>query len=104
MIKHIVTLDLLPDYDQDELADIMTGIDGLRATISGFKHFEHGPNKDFEGMSPHCTYGFICQFQDEAASRSYIVDSDHNELGQRLVNMCNGGVKGITVVDLAITS
>ena len=103
MIKHIVTLDLQADHDRAELADIMAGIDGLRETIYGFKHFEHGPNKDFEGMSPHCTYGFICHFMNEATSRRYIVDPGHNELGQRLVNLCNGGVKGITVVDLAMS-
>ncbi|MEO1638443.1 MAG: Dabb family protein [Pseudomonadota bacterium] len=103
MIKHIVMLDLPDDYDREELADIMKDLDGLRSSILGFRRLEHGPNKDFEGMSQNCAYAFICHFADEETSRRYIVDPGHNALGQRLVNMCKGGVKGITVVDMDLT-
>ena len=103
MIKHIVLLDLPPDYDRAELAVIMEGLDRLRETIAGFTGFEHGPNQDFEGMSPHCAYAFICDFANEDTSQRYIIDPDHKALGQRLVGLCHGGPKGITVVDMAVT-
>ena len=102
MIRHIVLLDLPPNYDRIELAEVMAGINDLQGAIAGFTHFEHGPNKDFEGMSKDCAYSFTCHFDNEDTSREYIVNPGHNALGQRLVNLCNGGVKGITVVDMAL--
>ncbi len=104
MIKHLVLLDLPTAYDRSELQSIMTGLDGMRTKLAGFTQFEHGPNRDFEGMSPSCSYSFICKFADENTSRAYIVDPDHNAFGQRLVELCNGGVKGITVVDMDIAT
>lgn len=100
MIKHIVTLDLQSDHDPAELAAVMAGLARLRSAIAGFTGFNHGPNRDFEGMSPNCTYGFICDFADEDTSRAYIVHPVHAALGARLVKLCNNGVNGITVVDL----
>ncbi len=104
MIRHVVLLDLPPDYDEEELFNIMLGIEDLIQTIPGFTKFEHGPNRDFEGMSKTHAYGFICHFADEDTSRQYIVDPGHNAMGQRLVDMCNGGVKGITVIDLDLVA
>jgi hypothetical protein len=102
MIKHIVLFDLPPEYDREELASIIEGVHELRKTISGFTHFEYGTNKNFEGMSADWTHVFICHFADENTSRAFLVDPGHNALGQRLVNICRGGVKGISVVDMAI--
>lgn len=104
MIKHIVLLDLPPEYDREELAEIMAGIDGLQDSIAGFTHFEHGLNKDFEGMSVNCAYAFICHFADEDTSQEYIIDPGHNAYGQRLVNICRGGVAGISVIDMAVAA
>lgn len=104
MIRHIVLLDLLPDYDRDELADVVEGVKDLQQKIAGFTHFDHGSNRNFEGMSVTCTYGFVCHFANEDTSRRFIVDPDHNALGQRLVNMCRGGVKGMSVIDLDLTA
>jgi len=100
VIRHIVLLDLIPDYDRDALQSIMTGLDGLRGVIAGFDYFAHGPNRDFEAMSPDCAYAFTCDFQDEAVSRAYLADPTHQALGARLVAMCQDGAKGITVIDM----
>lgn len=100
MIKHIVLLDLLDDYDQVELGAIVKGVEELQFSLDGFEHFEHGPNWDFEGMSPRFSYGFICHFAGEDTSRAFIVHPEHSALGARLVPLCKGGVEGITVVDL----
>lgn len=104
MIRHIVLLDLVAGYDPAELAAVMAGLDGLRATIEGFTHFMHGPNRDFEAMSPRVGYGFICHFADEDVSQAYLANPDHKALGARLVPLCTGGVAGITVVDLDLAA
>ncbi len=102
MIKHIVMLDLAADHDPAELQLVMTGLDDLRHSVSGFTHFEHGENRDFENMSPSCSYLFICHFDGEDTSRAYLVNKDHQALGKRLVGLCKGGVSGVTVVDLDV--
>lgn len=102
MIKHIVLFDLLADHDREEFDSIVEGVHELGETIAGFTHFEHGTNKDFGGMSAQFNYVFICHFVDEDTSRAYLVDPGHNALGQRLVNLCRGGVNGITIIDMAI--
>lgn len=101
MIHHIVMLDLPSGYDAHALADVMLGLADLGLDIDGFVGFSHGPNKDFEGMSPDCAYGFICTFTDQATSMSYLANTKHQALGARLVALCRGGADGITVVDMA---
>ncbi|WP_342077899.1 Dabb family protein [Yoonia sp. SS1-5] len=103
MIRHIVLLNLAPDHDAAALQSVMVGLDDLRADLPGFVHFEHGPNRDFENMSPDYDYGFICHFIDAAQSQAYLVNPVHQALGTRLVALCAGGVAGIMVVDLALT-
>lgn len=100
MIRHIVLLDLPQTHDRTELAAIMAGLDGLRGKIAGFTAFVHGPNRDFEGMSPDCAYAFACDFDGPATSKAYLADADHRALGARLVALCRGGVAGIRVIDM----
>lgn len=100
MIQHIVMLQLKSDFDHAELAAVMQGLSQLQ--IAGFSKFEHGTNKDYERKSQDYPYGFICSFDDEAALKRYASDPDHQTLGGRLVNMCEGGAEGIMVMDLAV--
>ena len=102
MIKHIVCLDLPVTYDASELADVMTTLEGLQAMLQGFIAFAHGPNRDVEGLSPDCAYGFICTFSDMAALQAYHTDPVHKRQGERLISLCGGDIGGITVVDLEV--
>ena len=104
MIRHIVMLNLADDHDPQELAAVMAGLDGLRDQIAGYRAFAHGPNRDFEGMSPDCAYAFSCDFDGPETSQAYLVNADHQALGARLVAMCKGGAAGITVVDIEVSS
>jgi len=102
VIKHIVLLDLSRGHDQAELSSVMAGLDALRAQISGFADFMHGPNRDFEQLSQDCTYAFICQFSDRASAQAYLVNKEHQALGKRLVALCHGGVGGLRVIDMEV--
>ncbi len=104
MIRHIVLLDLAEGYDPAELAAVMAGLDALRGQIDGYLGFAHGPNRDFEGMSPDCAYAFTCDFDGPATSQAYLVNPDHQALGARLVALCKGGAAGITVVDIEVAA
>lgn len=103
MINHIVLLDMPSAHDRAELSAVMNGIDALRASISGFTHFEHGPNRDFERMSQDCRYAFMCRFDDVVAAQAYLENPDHIALGKRLVALCNGGPSGIRVIDMDVS-
>lgn len=100
VIKHIVMLRLVSDYDAQELAAVMSGLAGL--VIKGFESFEHGPNRDIENKSSDYPYGFLCSFADLESLKRYANDQDHRALGQRLVALCAGGANGIMVMDLDV--
>ncbi|MEM8537099.1 MAG: Dabb family protein [Pseudomonadota bacterium] len=104
MICHIVMLNLPADHDSTALQAIMGGISTLRDKIPGFDGFTHGPNLDFEGLSPDCSYGFMCRFRDADASQRYLDNAEHGALGQQLIGMCTGGIDGIRVVDLDLAA
>lgn len=99
MIEHIVMLRLRPGHDRAELAAVMEGLGGLIASINGYIAFRHGPNRDFERLSPGLDYGFVCSFRDTGALADYAGNPEHRALGARLVALC-GGVEGIMVIDL----
>lgn len=100
MIHHIVMLDLPNDQHRAECAAIMQGLDALRSDLEGFESFVHGPNRDFEKLSPDCSYAFTCSFLDEIALHRYLVDPEHQALGRRLIAICKGGLAGLRVVDM----
>jgi hypothetical protein len=103
MIRHIVLLDLRTDHDVGELAKIMREVAELRLQLAGFRSFEHGPNKDYTGMSKQFSHALICSFDSEKTMRAFIMSPKHTELGQRLVNLCKQGADGMMVVDVATT-
>ncbi|SEN68401.1 Stress responsive A/B Barrel Domain [Loktanella fryxellensis] len=89
MIDHIVLLQLKPTHDPVALADVMRGLEGLVDDIDGFTAFRHGPNRDYEGRSPHHAYGFVGQFHDALALAVYAQDPRHRALAERLMALCD---------------
>lgn len=89
MIDHIVLLQLKPDHDAADLADVMDGLAALVGQIDGFVAFRHGANRDYEGRSPAYGHGFVGQFRDALALAGYINAPRHKELGRRLMTLCD---------------
>jgi hypothetical protein len=46
----------------------------------------------------------ICHFDNENVFKEFIIDPHHADLGQRLVNICRHGVKGISIIDVKLAS
>ena len=99
MIRHIVMLRAAPE---DTLDALMGALAGLVGEIDGFTGFSHGRNIDAEGKSPDYRYGFVCEFEDEAALHRYACDGRHQTIGADLVALCEGGADGIMVYDLKV--
>lgn len=102
MIAHVVMMRLAPGHDAGELAEVMGGLQAVMDRLPGALGFEHGPNRDFETLSPGWDAGFICRFADAAALAVYAADPAHKALGARLVALCAGGVAGLMVIDLDV--
>lgn len=100
MIRHCVMLHLRPDHDPAELAAVMQGLGDVANRLPGCGGFVHGPNRDFEGKTPHHPYGFTLDFNSAADLHRYAGDEAHQKLGARLVALCAGGADGIRVYDL----
>lgn len=100
MIRHCVLLNLAPAADRGELDRVILALADLVDRLDGCGGFVAGPNRDYEGKSPHIDYGFTFDAETPAALAAYAVHPDHVALGARLVAMCEGGADGIIVHDL----
>ncbi len=101
MLKHCVILQVKPEAGA-AAAQAMALLQGLMAKVPGMLDFAHGPNRDYEGLSPGYSYGFVISFTDRAAHLAYETHPDHVTAGGVLVASCLGGIKGIFVVDLEV--
>lgn len=77
-------------------------LQGLMAKVPGMLDFAHGPNRDFENLSPGYSYGFVITFADRTAHLAYERHPDHVAAGGMLVASSAGGINGIFVVDLEV--
>lgn len=100
MIRHCVFLRLAPKADTAELDKIMLGLEDVVRRLDGCSGFRAGPNRDYEGKSPDYPYGFTLDAENAKALAAYAVDPEHQELGARLVALCEGGAAGILVFDI----
>ena len=100
MILHCVFCSFHSDTPEVQSNQILQDLKSLSATLDGVQEFEFGPNRDFEQKSQAFTDGFVIKFTDRAALDRYAIHPTHQKLGQRLVDLCNGGGDGIMVFDL----
>ena len=61
--------------------------------------FTCGPNISPEGLNRAHTHGFAIDFPDRDALAAYLNDAEHQEIGARLVGLCEGGIEGLLVMD-----
>lgn len=100
MIRHCVFLRLSPKADTAELDKIMLDLEDLVRRLEGCSGFRAGPNRDYENKTPEYPYGFTLDAENAEALAAYAVDPEHQELGGRLVDLCEGGGGGILVFDI----
>lgn len=103
MLLHCVFCDIAETVPPGELAGIQAELAGLVAEVPGMLAFQAGPNRDFEGKTPHYPWGFVCTFTDRAAHLAYESHPRHQAAGARLVAACRGGAAGIVVYDLEVS-
>ena len=82
MIRNVVMVELKPDADLADVAEIQHGLRGL-VSLPGTISYTLGDDAGFrEG---NWSFAIVADFADEAAYRRYDEDAEHNRLRARLV-------------------
>jgi len=102
MIRHCVMLRLARKADRKVLDRVMLALGALVDRLDGCSNFCAGPNRDYEDKSPDVAYGFTLDARDARALAAYAVNPEHQVLGAKLVNLCEGGAAGIIVYDIEV--
>ncbi|KFL26388.1 stress responsive protein [Devosia sp. 17-2-E-8] len=102
MIRHCVWVKFRSDVDSDEPASIYADIAALKDRVPGLERASFGANVSPEGLGQGFADGFTMDFADAGARDAYLVHSDHQAAGARLVAAAEGGLAGILVFDIEV--
>ena len=100
MIRHIVLVRFREGVAEAEIEAIFGALGDLRQHLPGMTRFVAGPNVSPEGLARGFTHAFTVDFADAAARDAYLALPEHEAAGARLVKAAEGGVAGLTVVDV----
>ncbi|CDP54353.1 Stress responsive alpha-beta barrel domain protein Dabb [Devosia sp. DBB001] len=90
------------DVGADERASIYADLAALKGRVPGLERASFGTNVSPEGLGQGFADGFIMDFADAGARDAYLVHSDHQAAGARLVAAAEGGLAGILVFDIEV--
>lgn len=102
MIRHVVLVRFRGDLSPGDVAAILDELRGLRAHLPGMLNFACGANVSPEGLSHGFTHAFTIDFVDAAARDAYLALPAHEAAGARLVKAAEGGLAGLTVLDIEL--
>lgn len=99
-VRHIVLCQIKPDVQAADLDALWTELEGLRASVPGMGAVRAGIDTSPEGIGRGYTHAFTIDFESVIARDAYLVHPAHLAAAARLVAMCEGGSKGICVLDI----
>ena len=102
MIRHVVLVRFRREIAPGEADAIFAGLEALRAQLPGIRAFASGVNVSPEGLARGFTHAFTVDFTDAAARDAYLAHPDHEAAGARLVRAAEGGLGGLTVLDIEL--
>lgn len=102
MIRHIVLTKFTPETSEETIAAIYDGLSELSQKLPGAHGFTGGRSESPEQIERGYMHGFVIDFDDWHALKSYADNPEHQALGGQLVANAVGGIDGILVVDLPV--
>ena len=99
MIRHTVLFRVADAVDGVAIARVFAALKDLQHKINGIISISTGSDCSPEGMQRGYTHGFTVDFVDAAARDKYLPHPIHQALGQMIVDITEGGIAGICVVD-----
>jgi len=101
MIRHFVLLRFRADVSAETKSGLYEELDRLRDHLPGIVAFHAGSNVSVETDLIRGNHdAFWVDFADENTRDDYLRDQKHQEVGARIVAHTEGGIDGVTVVDL----
>lgn len=70
--------------------------------LAGASNFRSGVNTSPENLGRGYADGFMIDFENAAQRDAYLVDDQHQKAGGELVSLCENGIEGIFVFDMAL--
>ena len=102
MIRHIVLTKFKPDTPEDKIASIYEGLSAVTDKMAGARNFAGGRSESPEQIERGYMHGFVVDFDDWAALKTYSDNEEHKALGAQLVENAVGGIDGILVLDIDV--
>ena len=102
MIRHIVLTKFKPETPEDKISEIYAGLSAVVEAMPGAKCFVGGRSESPEQIERGYMHGFVVDFVDWDALKTYQNNEDHKALGAQLVENAIGGIDGILVLDLNV--
>lgn len=102
MIRHCVFVKFRASVPAAEREAIYADLRALKGKVDGLLAASFGPNVSPEGLAQGFADGFVIDFRDAAARDAYLVHTDHQAAGARLVAALEGGTGGLIVFDIAV--
>ncbi len=101
MIRHFVLVRFRSDVGDEEIASAFKELAALRDHLKGVLDFHAGPNVSVEAnLIRGYRHAFWFDFENSISRDAYLADDRHQAAGARLVALADGGIEGITVVDM----
>ena len=104
MIRHIVLTKFKPDVSEEIIKGIYDGLAAVTDTLPGAANFTGGRSQSPEQIERGYMHGFVIDFDSWDALQTYTDNEQHKALGRRLVAHAEGGIDGILVLDLDVTT
>ncbi len=99
-VKHILLMKFRKSVSDTERQAIWFEFAALRARIDGFESLQFGLNTSRDGLGKGYSHAFIMEFYNAAARDTYLATPDHRKLTVRLLQMLDGALDGLIVIDL----
>ena len=104
MIRHIVLVKFQPDLAEERIAELFEELHAIGAKLPGVLAITSGRSESPEKIERGYMHGFVVDFEDWDALENYQTHPDHKALGAKLVANAIGGLDGILVLDIPVTS
>lgn len=98
-IKHVVFMKIKPEVPPALLAKAMDDLARIKQKLPGFLDFSWGPDASADGLARGFTHGFAITFADAKARDAYLPHPDHEAVKLQLIEMLDGGIEGVIVLD-----
>lgn len=102
MIRHIVLTKFKDGTPKDKITKIYAALSALTDSLPGAQNFTGGRSKSPEQIERGYMHGFVIDFDNWQALKTYADHDTHKALGAELVANAIGGIDGILVLDLEI--